>query len=241
MVFKDILKSKKFYIIAAILLTVAIIKVLAIFIYTKDEPKVVPEKAREEVRGGLKEAAEAIAVVTPRLSETLVEAAYTPPTTNSVDTSDWQTYVDEEHAFSFSYPEDMVISKNLVGDIFIVDSEDLEKLEKKRDSQLETDNLYWGGRGISIEQIQKSGELLTFINNQLGDVGITIKDVNINGLRGYAVTDRSQDRFGGGVGYFYFLEKEDEWYVVSLDYFYGQEESNYLNEVFNRIAESFKN
>lgn len=105
MALKDIFKSKKFYIITVIILTVGIIKLLAIFIYTKDEPKMVPEKAREEVRGGLKEVAEAISVVTPKLSEVLVEAAYTPEKELETDISDWQTYKSDIYGFELRFPE----------------------------------------------------------------------------------------------------------------------------------------
>lgn len=241
MAFKDIFKNKKFYIIAIILLTVAIIKILAIFIYTKDEPKVVPEKAREEVRGGLKEAAEAISVVTPRLSEALVEAAYTPPATNQVDTSNWQTYKSEIYEFEVKYPSEMQISDRVIGDIFIADIDEVEKLESDNEKESESDNLFWGGRGIAVEVINKTGNLLNFVEGQFGKEGVSYNKVLINGLSGLYVEDRSPDRFGAGVGYYYFLDGETKWYEISLDYFYNQKESNQLNETFKIIANSFKN
>jgi hypothetical protein len=74
---KNFFSRPKVLIWGVIFISLLIIALLCWSIYTKDEPKIIPEETREDVRAGMKEAvAEPLKSVSLELGEAIENAAY---------------------------------------------------------------------------------------------------------------------------------------------------------------------
>lgn len=92
-------------------LIVAVLIVLIWMIYTKDEPKVIPEDVKGKIRKGIEDTGNAVKVVSPTVGQSIVDASFdnqpaqsssTPGSVSISDTSDWQTYLGS--GFKFNFP-----------------------------------------------------------------------------------------------------------------------------------------
>lgn len=103
-------------------LIVAALIVLIWMIYTKDEPKVIPEDVKGKIRKGIEDTGNAVKVVSPTVGQAIVDASFdnqpaqsTSPSTSSStsDTSDWKTYT-SSLGFSVKYPGNLESVNNSV-------------------------------------------------------------------------------------------------------------------------------
>lgn len=186
MVIKDFFRNRKVLVISVIILTLLIIKGVIALIYIKDEPKIIPEKVREEVRAGIKETVAApLEVVIPSVGRAVREAAYTPVSQSAnssnnttSETANWQTYKSEEFGFEVKYPNDYIVyeenevisitnkDNNDLGIWFYVNQTNLSTndwwlIEKQRYSAVfsETEEIINGNKVLVIETTEGLGEV----------------------------------------------------------------------------------
>lgn len=115
-------------VISVSVLIIASVISLIISVYTKDEPKIIPQETRGAVREGVKEGvAEPVAKIAPQIGQAIINAAYkdSPSGTDlkptgpagsngapAVDTSNWSVYRDEKLGFEIRYPEGYTVKNN---------------------------------------------------------------------------------------------------------------------------------
>lgn len=254
-VFRKWLGTRQALWVGIILLSLIIFgSVVALFssIYVADEPSVVAPKTRQDIRGAIKEnIAEPIAKIIPVVGQPIVNAAYVSPVIKSTNqnpdsgqttdlTSNWQTYRDEKLGFEIKYPEDYGIYQREEGLITFAQTSDFISLRSDQEKYADSGLPYWGGHIIQIKMVNNAvGKTLdAYIAEQFGEEGVVKSN---QAGKGYVrAEDHGPNRYGGGVGYYYVLEKNNYIYEIGLDYFMNQVPDNAMIQKLNLVAESFK-
>lgn len=104
-------------IILSVVIVVGAIKALVWTIYTKDQPKFIPENVREDVRGAIiDKIGKPLQQISNPAGTFVINAAWkSQGNMNGLDkqddkTKNWPTYTDEETGISFKYPEGWVLN-----------------------------------------------------------------------------------------------------------------------------------
>lgn len=244
-------------VISVSVLIIASVISLIISVYTKDEPKIIPQETRgavrEGVRGGV---AEPVAKIAPQIGQAIINAAYKDSPSGSdlkptgpagsngapaVDTSNWSVYRDEKLGFEIRYPEGYTQYRRESKQISFASKSDIQKLDYDEKKYMDTGFPYWGGKLYQLKITENAGHntLIDYAKTEYGSEA-SIESMLVDGKLFMKVIDRGPDRYGGGTGFYYITEKNNQIYEIGLDYFFDQKPDNLRVEYLGLIARSLK-
>lgn len=244
-IFKESFLRPKFIIISLVMTLIIGFGLTTYSIYTKDEPSFIPENFRDEVRGAIIEKiGQPLQSISNPAGTFIIDAAYDKSKAYAYgkdDTKNWPTYTDEDSGISVKYPEDWSMVESDFGIKFFIKDENLIKFEELNNLEGDDKDLFWGSIGIGFEvELVGHVSIDDFIDNQLGLNGIHKDYLNIKDRVGIKAIDESEDRYGGGIGYYYFIGVGERIVTVSLDYFGTQSVDEEMIMYLEKIALTVK-
>lgn len=243
-------KRNIFFWVLGIMVIITIGFLTSIYVY--DKPEFVAEEVRGKIQEGIVDSvAEPIKSVNLALGEKIESWSYQNRCENQENVQEanqyreryreeeirnWPTYTDEETGISFKYPEGWeVVDLDGFNSSFIA-STDVEQVLNLKEASIDTDVPYWGGSVINLNILPRINEMNTYVDNYLGTDGVT-KSSNTDGS--IFVVDKGPDRFGGGTGYYYYFQDDQNIYEISLDFFMNQVEDEGMRLVLQQMASTF--
>lgn len=244
---KSLFSNKKFLTPFIVIVSFLIIALLIGLIYTKDQPKFIPEETRGEVREGVKEEiVKPLEKVAPKVAEKIKASAYGLSSTGSIgnnNVENWQVYKSTNLGLKLEVPNNWSVYKSNETSISFTNAEEILELKELESKYRDTDFPFWGGRIVEITKLVSPpvSDPIRYIEGLFGTTGVTVENMKINNAEAYRVVDESPDRFGGGRGYYYYISLGGNWYEIALDYYLNQRIDDGFIETFERIAQSVKN
>lgn len=243
--FKKLASRKSFWIV----IEAFILALGSIFLIYLLQPKFIPEPIRTGIKKTIDEAILGEKDTTKTSEEQAVsdqEKSSTTKPKETIDTSNWKTYSNQEYGFSVKYPEGWVIFKEENDSILFVKSDDIQKLKEDEKKYIDTNIPYTFGRVISVNFLDNENNLSfeDYAKQNLlqGGNGYFQKRTTQKGVKGLYVFDSGPNRFGGGFGeYFLFKTKDGKLCAVWLDHKpLAETPDKELSEIFNNIVKSIE-
>jgi hypothetical protein len=220
------------------------IGVLVYMVYAEDKPAFIPEEIREDVRGAIIEKiGQPLQSISNPAGTFIINAAHDKAKAYAYgrdETKKWPTYTDEDLGISIKHPEDWVATEDHLGMAFFVPSSKIDQFNQAKGEFLENNDPYWGGLGIGIDKVSHSSSLDNFIDDYIGVSGVQKTIISINDQEATKVIDQGEDRFGGGVGYYYFVPRHSDIIVIYLDYFMGQSPEQLMINTLDEMVSSLR-